>query len=138
MSSIWVWQTQTHLHLVPASRAAIPVIDPETCIDFKTGRCKKTCIEACGDRHAVDLKQQPTHETIKVGPSFWPRAINPLMPARFRIMAMVCIPMCTRRREVERLINASGPTGGEVILRDGRKPQAIGIIHCVGSRDRKH
>ena len=37
--------------------------------------------------------------------------------------------------EVERLVNASGPTGGEVILRDGRKPQTVGIIHCVGSRD---
>ena len=28
--------------------------------------------------------------------------------------------------EVERLVNASGPTGGEVILRDGRKPKRIG------------
>jgi heterodisulfide reductase subunit A len=37
--------------------------------------------------------------------------------------------------EVERLVNASGPTGGEVILRDGRRPQSVGIIHCIGSRD---
>jgi heterodisulfide reductase subunit A len=37
--------------------------------------------------------------------------------------------------EVERLVNASGPTGGEVILRDGRKPLTVGIVHCVGSRD---
>jgi heterodisulfide reductase subunit A len=37
--------------------------------------------------------------------------------------------------EVERLINASGPTGGEVVLRDGTKPKSVGIIHCVGSRD---
>jgi len=37
--------------------------------------------------------------------------------------------------EVERLINSSGPTQGEVLLRDGRKPERIGIIHCVGSRD---
>ncbi len=27
------------------------------------------------------------------------------------------------------------PTGGEVVLRDGRKPKSVGIIHCVGSRD---
>jgi heterodisulfide reductase subunit A len=39
--------------------------------------------------------------------------------------------------EVERLVNASGPTGGDVILRDGKHPKAIGIIHCVGSRDKK-
>jgi heterodisulfide reductase subunit A len=39
--------------------------------------------------------------------------------------------------EVERLVNASGPTAGEVVLRDGRHPKSIGIIHCVGSRDKK-
>ncbi|MCL6642841.1 MAG: 4Fe-4S binding protein, partial [Candidatus Bipolaricaulota bacterium] len=40
--------------------------------------------------------------------------------------------------EVERMTNASGPTGGEIRLRDGRKPKAVGIIHCVGSRDRNY
>jgi len=39
---------------------------------------------------------------------------------------------------VERLVNASGPTGGEIRLRDGRVPRAVGIIHCVGSRDQRH
>jgi heterodisulfide reductase subunit A len=37
--------------------------------------------------------------------------------------------------EAERLVNASGPTSGEVVLRDGRTPQTVGIVHCVGSRD---
>ena len=32
---------------------------------------------------------------------------------------------------------ASGPTSGEIVLRDGRQPKSVGIIHCVGSRDRK-
>jgi len=40
--------------------------------------------------------------------------------------------------EIERLVNASGPTGGEVTLRDGRKPERVGIIHCVGSRDENY
>jgi heterodisulfide reductase subunit A len=39
--------------------------------------------------------------------------------------------------EFERLTNAAGPTNGEIVLRDGvTKPRAVGIIHCVGSRDR--
>jgi len=37
--------------------------------------------------------------------------------------------------EMERLTNASGPTAGEVVLRNGEKPQSVAIIHCVGSRD---
>jgi heterodisulfide reductase subunit A len=36
---------------------------------------------------------------------------------------------------VERLLNAAGPTGGEVVLRDGSTPKSVAIVHCVGSRD---
>jgi heterodisulfide reductase subunit A len=40
--------------------------------------------------------------------------------------------------EFERMINASGPTAGEVFLKDGSPPKTVGIIHCVGSRDEKY
>ena len=40
--------------------------------------------------------------------------------------------------EFERMINASGPTAGEVWLKDGSHPKTVGIIHCVGSRDEKY
>ena len=40
--------------------------------------------------------------------------------------------------EFERMINASGPTAGEVFLKDGSHPKTVGIIHCVGSRDKKY
>jgi heterodisulfide reductase subunit A len=32
-------------------------------------------------------------------------------------------------------LNAAGPTGGEFVTKDGRKPVRVAIIHCVGSRD---
>ncbi|MFH1676054.1 MAG: FAD-dependent oxidoreductase [bacterium] len=38
--------------------------------------------------------------------------------------------------DVERMVNASGPTGGKVVLKDGTVPKSVGIIHCVGSRDK--
>ncbi|MFZ0005107.1 MAG: CoB--CoM heterodisulfide reductase iron-sulfur subunit A family protein [Methanoregula sp.] len=38
--------------------------------------------------------------------------------------------------ELERMINASGPTGGQIRrLSDGREPEHIVFIQCVGSRD---
>lgn len=37
--------------------------------------------------------------------------------------------------EFERLSNAGGVTGGEILTADGRKPERVAIIHCVGSRD---
>jgi heterodisulfide reductase subunit A len=37
------------------------------------------------------------------------------------------------------MCNASGPTSGEIVLRDGKTPpKAVGIIHCVGSRDKNY
>jgi heterodisulfide reductase subunit A len=38
--------------------------------------------------------------------------------------------------ELERMINASGPTGGQIRrLSDGREPEHIVFVQCVGSRD---
>ncbi len=38
--------------------------------------------------------------------------------------------------EIERMINASGPTGGHVVKpSDGKEPERVAFIHCVGSRD---
>jgi heterodisulfide reductase subunit A len=36
--------------------------------------------------------------------------------------------------EFERILNANGPTAGEIVLRNGRTPKSIAFIHCVGSR----
>ena len=40
--------------------------------------------------------------------------------------------------EIERMTNATGPTAGLVQLRDGSAPKSVGVIHCVGSRDRNY
>jgi len=112
------------------------VIDPQTCIEFKSGKCKKTCIEACGDRHAIDFKQQETFEEIEVGTIILATGFKTFDPRRYTDYGYGRHPNVYTSLEVERLINASGPTGGEVVMRDGNKPKSVGIIHCVGSRDR--
>jgi heterodisulfide reductase subunit A len=40
--------------------------------------------------------------------------------------------------EFERLVSSTGPTGGKVLCKDGLPPRAVGIVHCVGSRDENH
>lgn len=37
--------------------------------------------------------------------------------------------------EFERIVNSTGPTQGKIVMKNGKEPRAIGIIHCVGSRD---
>jgi heterodisulfide reductase subunit A len=40
--------------------------------------------------------------------------------------------------EFERMVNSTGPTGGKVLLKNGEPPRAVGIVHCVGSRDENY
>jgi heterodisulfide reductase subunit A len=40
--------------------------------------------------------------------------------------------------EFERILSASGPTGGKVLKRDGSSPKTVAIVHCVGSLDKAH
>jgi heterodisulfide reductase subunit A len=111
------------------------VIDPETCIEFKTGKCKKTCIEACGERLAIDLNQKESFEEVEVGTIILATGFKTFDPVRNPHYGYGRYPNVYTSLEVERLINAAGPTAGEVVLRDGKRPESVGIIHCVGSRD---
>jgi len=119
----------------PQAVPQVPVIDPQNCIQFKSGKCKKTCIDACGDRHAIDLRMQEEQVTIAVGSIILATGFQAYDARRAACYGYGLYPNVYTALEVERLVNASGPTGGDVILRDGRKPATVGIVHCVGSRD---
>ncbi|MDR7523673.1 MAG: CoB--CoM heterodisulfide reductase iron-sulfur subunit A family protein, partial [Armatimonadota bacterium] len=122
----------------PQAVPQVVVIDPETCIEFKSGRCKKTCVEVCGDRGAINFKQTETTEQIEVGAIILATGFKTFDARRIPYYGYGTYPNVYTALEVERLINASGPTGGQVVLRDGRKPERVGIIHCVGSRDQHY
>jgi len=119
----------------PQAVPQVVLIDPETCIEFKSGKCKKTCVEACGERNAIDFNQKEAIETIEVGAIILATGYQTFDASRISYYGYGTYPNVYTALEVERLINASGPTGGELVLRDGRKPRTVGIIHCVGSRD---
>jgi heterodisulfide reductase subunit A2 len=121
----------------PQAVPQVVVIDRERCLQFKTGKCKKTCIEACADRHAIDLTQREEIKEIKVGTIGVATGFRTFDVRRMPQYGYGTFPNVYTALEVERLVNASGPTAGDIVLRDGRRPQSIGIIHCVGSRDKK-
>jgi heterodisulfide reductase subunit A len=125
----------------PQATPQVVLIDPEVCLNFKRGqltdRCKKTCLEACGERKAIDFKQTDQLLEIKVGTVIVATGFQSFDARRVPQYGYGTFPNVYTALEVERLVNASGPTGGEVLLRDGRQPKSIGLIHCVGSRDTK-
>jgi heterodisulfide reductase subunit A len=122
---------------IPFPQAVPPVvvIDQEACIEFKSGRCKKTCVEVCADRNAIDFTQTETIETVEVGALILATGFKTFDPARTPSYGYGALPNVYTAMELERLVNSSGPTEGHVTMRDGRTPQAVGIVHCIGSRD---
>jgi heterodisulfide reductase subunit A len=48
------------------------------------------------------------------------------------------LPAVYHALEVERLFNSAGPTGGKVVMRDGREPQSIAILHCIAAAHKNH
>jgi len=120
----------------PQATPACVVIDPEQCLQLMKGKCAQTCVEAC-ERAAIDFDQTDELIEIDVG------AI--IIATGYKVFDARRIPQYGYGRftnvyttlEIERLVNASGPTGGELILRDGTLPKVVGVVHCVGSRDRR-
>jgi heterodisulfide reductase subunit A len=114
----------------------VVLIDPERCIQMKTGKCKKTCATAC-DRNAIDFEQKEETVEVDVGAIIIATGFKPFDASRLPYYGYGKYPNVYTGLEVERLTSASGPTAGEVILRDGTRPKSVAIIHCVGSRDEK-
>ncbi len=111
-----------------------PVIDREACTFFKKGKCR-LCEKVC-EQKAIDFDEQDTFTTVKVGAVIVATGYD-LMDTRDLIQyGYGKYPGVYNALEVERLFNSAGPTSGKVTLRDGREPQAIAILHCIGSRDK--
>jgi heterodisulfide reductase subunit A len=113
------------------------VIDPETCRRFTKGECNNRCVKAC-ERDAIDFDMQDERVEVEVGAVILATGYRTFDARRVPEYGYGRFPNVYTTLEVERLVNAAGPTGGELTLRDGSKPKSVGVIHCVGSRDRRH
>ena len=108
------------------------VIDTEHCI-----RCYK-CVEASEGKNCIDFSIKDEIVDLEVGaiiavPGFdlWDPSLRPEL-------GYGEYPNVLTGIEFERLINASGFTGGEIYRSDNEKtPKKIAFIQCVGSRDVK-
>lgn len=113
-----------------------PVIDRDSCIHFKTGACK-VCEKVC-EAKAIDHKQEDTVEEVEVGAVILATGFKSFDASRIREYGYGRFPDVLTAEEFERMNCASGPTGGRILKANGEEPKAVGIIHCVGSRDKHY
>jgi heterodisulfide reductase subunit A len=121
----------------PQAVPRIPVIDVNSCIWFERQKCR-ACEKLC-PTGAINFDQKDEEITLDVG--------NIIVATGWKMFDCRKIPQYGYGRlanvftalEFERMCNAAGPTGGKIVLRDGKtEPKSVAIIHCVGSRDSNH
>ncbi len=112
----------------------VAVIDPEQCIKLKTGKCG-LCEKVC-TAGAIDYKQQDEIIEEEYGAIVMATGFKPIDASKFDEYSYSTCPDVVTSLELERLMNAAGPTGG-VLLKpsDHTHPHSITFIQCVGSRD---
>lgn len=113
------------------------LIDMDRCLNNQgivaCDRCFQACTHKCIDFAAKDETLEIDVGTIVVATGvdvYDPTALTELGYGKF--------PNVITTLEFERLINAGGPSGGELIRpSDRRRPEKVAFLQCIGSRSKR-
>jgi heterodisulfide reductase subunit A2 len=112
------------------------VINVNECLGHNPVVCAK-CIEAC-DKGCIDFHMSDKEIVEDVGTIVVATGLEVYDPTELDEYAYARFENVLTSLEFERLINAGGPTKGEVLRpTDLQPPRSIGFVQCVGSRSAK-
>jgi heterodisulfide reductase subunit A2 len=128
--------SQTKAIRIPFPQAvpAVAVIDSTKCLYLNKGTCR-LCEKSCGTS-AVDFKQKQEEVTIDVGSVILASGTTEFNARLKGEYGYGVFPNVITSIEYERILSASGPSGGHITRpSDKKEPKKIAILQCVGSRD---
>jgi heterodisulfide reductase subunit A len=109
------------------------VLNPLDCLGqdpLICGKCKEACEKGC-----IDYDAQDEEVTLKAGTIVVATGMEPYDPTPLDEYGYTRFANMVTTIEFERLINAGGPTKGEVVrLSNLKVPKSVAFIQCVGSR----
>lgn len=120
---------------IPFAQAVpkVATIDPNYCMMLKTGKCG-VCSKVCSVG-AIDYKAKDEFLEEKYGAIVVATGFNPISMEKFNEFAYADSKDVITSLELERLMNAAGPTGGTLLRpSDNEHPHTIVFVQCVGSR----
>jgi len=95
------------------------------------------CASVC-EPGAIDYGMRDKVEEVDVGAIILATGFKTFDATRIPRYGYGKYPNVFTSLEIERMVNATGPTGGGVVLKNGETPRSVGIVHCVGSRDNNY
>jgi heterodisulfide reductase subunit A len=119
---------------IPHSQASplLYTIDLDNCI-----KCYK-CVDACGKLDAIDFGQQPKQTWLDVGSIVVATGFDSFDPTPLEEYGYGHYDNVITTLELERINNSAGPTGGRIMRpSDGKMPESVAFVQCVGSRDER-
>ena len=117
----------------PQAVPNVPVIDTSTCIYFTKGKCR-ACEKLC-EAKAIDFEQTEKTVELDVGTIIVTTGFDSFDPSVMVQFGYGRYDNVVTGIQFERMSNASGPTGGKILRKDGSTPHSVAILHCIGSRD---
>ncbi len=114
------------------------VIDAEHCLNKPPNLlpCSR-CTDACGP-DAIDFSMMPKTREVKAAAVVVATGFDLLNPELLTEFSYGKHPDILTSMELERLLQASGPSLGEVVRpSDGRHPKNVLFVLCAGSRDQR-
>lgn len=116
---------------------SVVAIDREHCLYLTRGACR-LCEKIC-PREAIDFEQKDMDVELHIGAIVVATGFDPFDPSAIGQYGYKRHRNVITSLEYERLICASGPTGGHLKrLSDEEPVEKIAFIQCVGSRDLKN
>ncbi len=122
---------------IPLNGQGVPmkaVIDEDACLYLQRGKCTQKCLEVC-PTNAIDFDQKEKFVDVDVGTIIVATGFDLFDSTRLSAFGYGRSPNILDGIQFERMSSATGPTQGEILTKEGIKPERVAIIHCVGSRD---
>ena len=95
------------------------------------------CVRAC-EQQAIDHSMEDELVEVEVGSMILATGYDQFDPSVIGHYGYGKYDNVLTGLEFERITCAGGPTQGRIQLKDGREPQSVAIVHCVGSRDKNY
>ncbi len=131
------------------------LVDGNACLYVQSGGKKcGACVKKCA-KEAIHLDAEDRIVELTVGNIVVATGYDPFDAKRIERYGYGVHPNVLTALEFERLTNASGPTGGNIVMKalrpnkrkkadewvfstENPKPKSVAIIHCIGSRDQNY